>query len=67
MPTIRLDDGKEIPLDEFESLILSWAVCHAHDGAEKYNGLEQVDVDALTSLRDKLRDADFGHFFRNGH
>ena len=66
MPTIRLDNGTEIPLDEFESLILSWAVSEMHDAGEKYQGIED-DFDTLTSLRDKLRDANFGHFFRNGY
>lgn len=37
-----------------------------HDAGEKYQGIED-DFDTLTSLRDKLRDANFGHFFRNGH
>jgi hypothetical protein len=66
MPTIRLDDGTEISLDEHESLILSWAISEMHDAGEKYQGIED-DFDILTSLRDKLRDANFGHFFRNGY
>ncbi|MCK9602242.1 MAG: hypothetical protein M0R06_24575 [Sphaerochaeta sp.] len=66
MPTIRLDDGTEIPLDDFESLTISWAICEAYNLAEKHHGLDQDDFDALKSVRDKLRDANFGHYFRYG-